>query len=265
MFRSANMFGGAMAGRRFRTMARLADVGAVANRVSLFKAGAFNMRQSIDAVAADAVIDEAPVVVTTEFISDHTVLVETVQPSMVNMPSPFMVAHAHKPFVKVVVAHEGEAGFTQPEVEIQPHHHAMITEAAIDKHGSRRQRRPANAGIHFVMTPENPCRPPYVVRLPEPAHTRVQNPPAIMEWDVAPSVIRLPVKAVFRLYPLPHVVIRTPIRIDGQGCIRAPIHDAFDIYPSAKRRQLIVKILKVDFRLAGWGGHHGGGRRIGHS
>ena len=150
----------AVANYRFPVMARVTQPAPVAHRRALVKAGTFHMGQMLDPVMADAIVYKPPVVIAMEIVPDHAMLEKPMHMAVVDMPGPFMAAHAHKPFMEMIVAHEREAAFAQAKVKIQAHRQAVVAEAAIDKHRPRRQRCPADATIHFIMPPENPGRPP---------------------------------------------------------------------------------------------------------
>src|ERR1039457_5593955 len=83
----------------------------VANRMPLFKIGMRHVRQVFDAVTADAVVHKPAMFVVAKFISDDAAAIESVQPFMADMISPFVSAHPKETLVEMVVANKSKTGF----------------------------------------------------------------------------------------------------------------------------------------------------------
>ena len=107
-----------------------------------------------------------------------------------------------------------------------------------------RQRRPAD--VIIALAPGDPCRAPFVIRLPDPAVIFQANPAAIMVGDGAEILVGNPCPSRIRVAPVA-VGVGTPIAIHPPRlpAIAVRIH----IHPAPVGRKAFVKIRERDARL----------------
>src|ERR1039457_5014263 len=161
-----------------------------------------------------------------------------------------------KSFVEVVVTNKHEDVLVQTEIETDINHGAaMKAPTTVNPHGAVGQWSPADTSVRIRITPGNPRWTPIVTRHPEPFVPGILNPAAIVEWDVAPLIVRRPKQTIFvGLNPLARIVIRTPVRIRRDRLWTPTRANPRYLYPSAERLQLLVEILEGD--LTGGVGLH---------
>ena len=122
----------------------------------------FVVGQQPDAVAANAFIEEPPVVhaemVFKDAVPEHEF--QTV------------VRHDEMPevmFPEVVAGDKGEEARADAEIKIHADMRPAVHPAAIHKDGSGRERRPPQVTVGIGMTPDHPGRGVVKARHPEPA------------------------------------------------------------------------------------------------
>src|ERR1700677_573894 len=114
--------------------------------------------------------------------------------------------------------------------------------------GSRRQRRPAAIARSVGVAPGNPGRSPMISWHPHPPVRCHPRPSSIMEDVLAPRIIRRPKPAVFGIFPMAAVKVRTPVRHLRFNRGNPALAIVGDTDPLAVRGQLVLEITQRNVR-----------------
>jgi hypothetical protein len=109
---------------------------------------------------------------------------------------------------------------------------------------ARADRSPAIVAV--IFPPGDPCRRPFITRIPYPARGIIIEPLAIVEGSPSPTIIGDPGPALIGIDPMATGSVGPEVAAGGW---HPHISVVWIIHPGSKGRQLIIENLKADRRL----------------
>jgi len=186
----------------------------------LFKLGHFDFVSGgvFDARATQTFVDEPAMLVAVKLIPQDAPAVKSMDLFSMHVKGIFVAAEAKVMVVKVIMTDKYEKVLSQPKIKPDLHHGAPVeSPTTVHPDCAKRQGCPAKVTVRLSVTPAHPSRAPNQIGDPQPTVTGLSNPTAVMEGDISPTVIRYPKPTVFRVNPVPIVIIGAPVSSGSGG------------------------------------------------